>query len=80
MTPRALASTAALLSTLLPLACGGPPPAHGPPGDDDELPEPQAPTDLPDDPGKPFDEADRPLVDPAREVAPAGSGSARPKR
>jgi hypothetical protein len=62
------------------LACGAGRPAPSGHGDDDELPEPMAPTDLPDDPGKPFEEGDRPLVDPAREMAPSPSASTRPKR
>jgi hypothetical protein len=57
------------------LACGSPRSASAP-HDDDELPDPKPPTDLPDDPGKPFEEGDRPLVDPAREMAPAPRSSA----
>jgi hypothetical protein len=76
------------LSTAL-LACGGGRPADAPhaAGEEDELPDPKAPNDLPDDPGRPSDDGDRPLVDPAKEIAPpAGtarpspSGSARPPR
>lgn len=74
-------------------ACGSGRPAEGPhggAGDDDELPDPKAPSDLPDDPARSLDDGDRPLVDPAKEIAPpagrapaagpATSGSARPRR
>ncbi len=71
------------------LGCGNARPADGPhaPGEEDELPDPKAPTDLPDDPTRPVDDGDKPLVDPAKETgtraspaSPAASSSARPKR
>ena len=63
-------------------SCGGAPPARSAAGgaDEVELPDPVAPTDLPDDPGQ-LPEGDAPLVDPAKEIGrPAASSSTRPPR
>ncbi len=63
-------------------SCGGSPPARSAAGgaDEAELPDPVAPTDLPDDLGPP-PEGDAPLVDPAKEIGrPAASSSSRPPR
>jgi hypothetical protein len=62
--------------------CGGGRPADAPrggAGDEDDLPDPKAPNDLPDDPARPLDDGDRPLVDPAKEITPpAGRAPAAP--
>jgi hypothetical protein len=73
----------ALAAALVALAaCGAGKPAEAPHADEEgELPDPKPPKDLGDLDEAGVDEADRPLVDPAKEGArPATSTSTRPQR